>query len=802
MKRFALLIAVLGVCAVSARAEHGGAFRYANGDPRLLLLMEPYVRSPEYNWLIIESIHPIPLTLLKPLPDLDEATLPEPDPAQTCRDFMLEGVAGACAGGTATPFFVSEAGQNSTTSLVALGTAGGGNLPSTTCPSHAYCMPFTENSLSGNIGIMPCLYANGGTAITTTVADDKSDSWTVDGNSSASANQLMTLAYFPNLPSGAHLVDTTFGTTAATGVNCDVAQFGNVATSSPKDTSATQVGTSSTTMTGPTLATTANDLVYAMFCRTGTALMASGSFNVGSGFTFGVFKYQDGCASEWEVSPGGNVTPTMTMGDASTYIVYAIALKAAPSAGAGTQPTPPYVSRFASWSTCGGSGQCSGTVSASTWKFQFPNNAGDLLVMTEAGASNYAANSITDSGSNTWALNEQCLQSGACTNAGGYASILSSQQAAANVTNTQTVNFTGTGDATINFYAVVGAGEFVNGALEGSNATTTTLMPATAFSFTPWATGYVTFFAGPIAFNTGFGVASPGTKYSDGGFFGGETISGGSTPASIIGQNNIWSHSYVTSPGAQNYQWTPSVTTSFSNLVGGVLAAFTTTPDIGIANTVPGNGSSGTSTTFTVPLPDVGNLLVVSPGVYDGSTNRTISKVCTGNSATCATGTQFSQVTGAASTAVSAEFGTDIWYLASAPASVTQITIVFSGTTSGWDYVYEELQGLGTGSWTVDPSGGGGHVNNGTSCSATCTGAAITTVGTLDFCIGHIETSGTGVTANPESGNAFIYPGTLATNFTSGGAVAALLTKTAATQTPVWTTAAGTFNESTACFNY
>ena len=57
-------------------------------------------------------------------------------------------------------------------------------------------------------------------------------------------------------------------------------------------------------MTGPTLSTSVNDMVYAYFCRTGTPVMTSGAFTPGASFTLGLAKYQDGCASEFMVSGG------------------------------------------------------------------------------------------------------------------------------------------------------------------------------------------------------------------------------------------------------------------------------------------------------------------------------------------------------------------------------------------------------------------------------------------------------------------------------------------------------------------
>ena len=502
---------------------------------------------------------------------------------------------------TAIPGFVSESGKNSTLT-VALGASGGGGfIPTSTCASYSYCLPFAESTPAGNFGIAAFQYANG-TAVTSTATDDHSNTWTCIGSSAASSSKMLNLCYAPNLAAGTRKVTIGFGTTAVTQVQADVAQFYNIAVSSPLVTSNSVVGTSSTTMTGPTLTTSANDLVYAMFCRTGTPLMTSGSFTPGSGFTLGLTKYQDGCATEWQVSTGGSVTPTMTMGSASTYIVYAADFAASASAQ-GSAPTAPYLQRVMSWSS-------QSNISNSSFKFQFPNSAGDLLAMTGAGAVNYLGNSITDSGTNTWTLAGQCQQSGTCSGSGGYSYEFYKVGAAANTTNTQTVNFTGSGDTTVFFYDFVGSFTYNSRSQQSSSANTTNLLPATAFSVNPGATNALTIAIGPIAFNTAVSVAQPSsnaTNYFDGGWFGGETIDGGGTPESIIDQNNIFSHTYTSTSGAKSWQWNTAVSSSEQNNVGVDFISFTVNAS-GTVSLAPASqnfgsvnvNSSSSPTTFTL----------------------------------------------------------------------------------------------------------------------------------------------------------------------------------------------------------
>ena len=701
----------------------------------------------------------------------------------------------AAASVTQTPGFISETGQNSTLTIALATSGGAGIIPTSTCNSFSYCINYAENSASGDLGIIAFPYANGGTAVTATGSDSGSNSYTCSSPSATDSNKLVGFCY--SIHSGAaHQVSVKFGTTAVTQVHGNAALFTNIAASSTLRTSSAVAGSSSTTMTGPTVSTSANDLVYAYFCRTGTPLMTSGAFTLGSGFTAGVFKYQDGCASEWEVSTGGNVTPTMTMGSASTYLVLVAVFEASTTA-TGTAPVQPYLKRFQSWSSAE-------NVSGATIKFQVPSDSSNELVMTEFGAANYAANSVTDSGSNTWTLAGQCVQTGSCSNSGGYSSEFYVTGATANATNTQTVNFTGTGDATINWYEFVGIDSFDRRTAYSSSVTTTTLAPPTAYSFLPYTTSVLYVSTGGLAFNTATTVAAPSgaTNYFDGGYFGGETINGGGTPESVIGQNNIWSHGYQTGVvTAQNFQWNMAASTSEANLIGADVLSFLTNAaagtGLGVRNqAVAQTMASVTDLQITVPATVAGNLLAISTAFWDGATLRTVSNVCTGTSATCATGTQFTQASGATSAGVASTLlASDIWYLLSAPAGVTTVTVVYSGTTTISEVQYWEVE-KGGGTWATD---GAASVHNGASCSTTCSGGAITVTGSPkpDWCLAHLSTAGSGVTANPKSGNAWIYSGTV---FTTGNAATSLLAISSSAQTPQWTAGAGVINASDACF--
>lgn len=685
---------------------------------------------------------------------------------------------------TATPGFVSETSKNSLGSI-ALATQ---FTNMNACPSYDYCLPYVENALGGNIGIVPFIYSSSPTP-TIGVTDDKSDTYSCVAPSSASSSLVVDICYAPNLIAGAHNVDVSFAA-ANTHVAAKVSMAYNVATSSPLDTSNSCVGTSSTTVNCANVTTGfANDYIYVAVCRTGTPVATS--FTAGSGYTLGTTDIQGGCATEYGVATSaGSVTPSMTMSPASTYIEYVLAFKAAT---AGVAPSGFYQDRLLSWSTQSG---VSGNVS-----LQFPTS-GNLLVAMESG-NTIDTTSITDSG-NTWSL------AGTDNNTNSTAYYV--PNASADSSGLLTMNTTGTGDSTYQLYSFTGAiaDPYINwqqvplsgGTVQCSGGITAcnVLNPTSGQinTWTPPATSYLAVTAGQQGFNTSVSIGTPTGWFWDGGFFGGETLNGGGTPESVVDQNNVWAHGYSTTLGTQT-TFSINQTTTFTNSTASNfnvdLLTFLTSTGIGIKHFTSNQATSGSTLAITVPATKA-NLLVISTGFYDGSTVRTVSKVCT-DGTTCAAGHSFTQLTSAASTDTSSTSGTDIWYCLSCTSGATTVTISYSGAVTTSEGFYWEVQKGSGASWAAD---GGAHVNAGTTSGTTSTGAAVTPTGTQDFCVGHIDVSGSGVSANPLSGNAFVYPGTTPDFSGTGGAAASLLTTSSSAQTPQWTTSTGTFNSSTGCF--
>jgi len=683
----------------------------------------------------------------------------------------LLGVGGAPSGVTATPGFVSEYSSNSTQSN-ALGTVASG-----ICSTNAYCAAYAEPALAGNLGIVTFTYDNGSTSTptTATATDDKSDSYTcVSGSVDSGSGIWNGACYSPNLTAGAHVVTVTLAS-GLTHVSAKVAQFNNIATTSPLDASAHNNGSSSSTATGTALTTTqANDLIYFQVCRAGTPSVTS--FTVGSGFTFGTTDINDGCATEFEVaSSAGAVTPSMTMASASTYVTFALAFKAAT---AGTAPSGMYVAHLLGWGT-------PVSTSGTTWNFQFPSN-GNLLVLDTIGS--LTPGTVPTDGTNSW------IAAGTTNSAGGSGTGLSLEyyvpNATANPTGLITASTTGSaGDASWAFYDIHNAATSPFVARSEFNCGSGCSSPITQTVVSSITNGFVMGVGGQ-SFNTFLTCNPPTTCVADESTYGGQSVSG----PDIVWENNLWFHYLLANPGTNTY--TLNLSGSLTSEWEDDFVNYLSPTGIGIVASANNQVTTGSSMTVTVPSTVAGDLGVVMIGDYDSATHRTVSSVCF-DGTTCATANKMTQVTSAQTTSTN-QTQTDAWALLSLPAGKTTLTITFSGAITNAEAQFYEVRKGSGGTWAGD--GNGVTTNNGTVASSTITGPSITpSAGTPsgDFCAA-IATVSNSITANPASGNAWQFGGTSFSN--TGDAATSLLTIGTSATNPTWTDASGTFNVSEACW--
>lgn len=174
--------------------------------------------------------------------------------------------------------------------------------------------------------------------------------------------------------------------------------------------------------------------------------------------------------------------------------------------------------------------------------------------------------------------------------------------------------------------------------------------------------------------------------------------------------------------------------------------------------------ASSATATVTVTATTAGNLLVIGTANSD---NRTVSSVSDGT-------TNFTQATGAATNSGGQNGRLDFWYLPSANAGKTTITVTFSGTSTTKQLYFWEISGNSTGFQLA-------AVQGATNIAATESGAAITSTNP-GVVIGLIITSGT-ITASPAASNTQFTNGTISSN--SKSAVEWVLGATG-TYTPSW----------------
>lgn len=698
----------------------------------------------------------------------------------------VPGPGGAYPSLAATPGVVNEAGKNSTQAIyngnsTALGTNPSGQ---TACPAYSICVPPPEATLANNLLILPFAYKNA-TAVTVTGGDSNgTNTWTcANGSQDSGTSEWIGLCYASGTSSvtNAH---ATLGTTAVTNVEAKLAQAYNIVTSGALDGSIVScAGASSATANCGTITTNfANDLIYEMVCRVGTPAVAS--FSVSTGWTGGTADIPDvlpDCMSQWTVAatPGSN-NPAIVMATASTYLEVLAAFK---PAFAGTAPTGLYSDHEMSWSNNQGS-------SGTSWPFQF-FSSGDLLTLrVSCGGGMHGSTTVPTDSTNTWTYaGTNSL------NAPKYESEYYAQGAVADNTGLINVTTTGTGDCVFMFQSWKNAPNpaFLGNGWSDYQASATASSLTLTTTYLPWATKYLSVVGASQDTSTQIGVSAPasGCLATDAGSYGGMPVNG----PEPMDENNPFFHCQESTTGNQTVTYTNTASTA-NGVVGDILS-FLAPGGIGIVNYTTCSGTA-TPLTCTIPAPTAGDLIVVGVMAYN-ITPRTISAVCIGGNTTCSTGTQLTSIGTNGTTAGTSNEGlTSFSYTLSAPSGgPTSLNVIASNSVTGIEAVYWELART-SGSW-AQCSTAANKVSNGTVASGTATGGAITPTAAQSFLAG-LMTISSSTTANPAAGNAFIYTAGSVTFPTSGDSANALLTTATTSQNPAWSTNAGTFNSSTACF--
>lgn len=362
-------------------------------------------------------------------------------------------------------------------------------------------------ALAGNCLL---LYIQAGGATTFTIADDGSGNVWTQADASVTGGQFLYAYTCPNVSAGTQKITVTFGA-AQTSYQGGIAEFNNVATSSPVDVHSVNNGAASPASVALTTAV-AGDLIWMV------AVQNTIAANVWFGSSLaadanGELIHADlwhGTASYWAVkATSGAVTPTITISPSVGWQAIAIALK---SAAAGTPlPATPRVRRR----------QFSSSQSTQTSAIlQLPCSSGSLVVYSMHASSPISTDpsvaSIVDQGNNNFfaAAVESHFLSGSlpCSESIWYSPLASSVTPIATVTwNTAAT------EETAALYELTGCDP---GAPLGMTATAAgnQLAPGdlTAGAITPNRAGSIIIANLPIEEGTIFGTTAPSAHAFDG----------------------------------------------------------------------------------------------------------------------------------------------------------------------------------------------------------------------------------------------------------------------------------------------
>ncbi|HEY1904133.1 MAG TPA: hypothetical protein VGG56_17015 [Terracidiphilus sp.] len=412
-------------------------------------------------------------------------------------------------------------------------------------PPLYYAIEFPEPTQAGNLLVCS---AFGGSGITLTISDDKSESWSTGGSNFPfrdSNNNTEFIWYMANNGGGVRQVKVS-STTNPGFVSVTCSEFYNVAMSSALDGTANCRTASGTTPTGTaTGALTNGDLIY--FVSYGNAA-ASSSFTAGSqsniGWVLDAVDLLDGYAVQHGVySSTSSFTPQMTTGSGGSYTSCQAAFK---SAAAGTAPTQ--AMRIVHL------GHFSMPDSGTTQNIQMPSSGNLLVASFTAGGDSIS--SITSSPGNTW--------SSTGTVSGGPSLNASSQiyyAANASTATTLTAAITRSGSLSndnVLIYDITGANpspfDKDSGGLSGTQSSQVSSFTSCSNCLTPSGPGELVILNANQDWCTGTAVTAPSGALYDSAFTTMDSVNG----AQPVDQNGEWAHLYTTGTSAISATWTMS----------------------------------------------------------------------------------------------------------------------------------------------------------------------------------------------------------------------------------------------------
>lgn len=448
------------------------------------------------------------------------------------QQLMLIGVTGGGASAAIIPDMVQvTSGSNTLTN--ALGTTVNG------CPNNTYCFFLPEATATAQT-IIGCVTYSESPSVTISVTDDGSNTYVIADTADDTSNtKKVAMFYALNVASGTRQIKV-LSSGASTQVAAAAWVFYNVATTSALDVHAVNFSASgsSTMSSGSITPAQTGELLVECGRRTQTKAVSSFTAGSQSNITWKLLTAdnEDGLVGQWGVySSTSAINPQLTMGSNSGYAAVGAGFKTATAGSA--RATGMHIIGVHQYNFL------PAELASSPVTIQVPT-LGNLVAISSGfgGSSTCTVTSATDGPGNTYAMATTSYGDSST----GRSTVAYAGNATASLTNTIAVTFSSPDancDATILVYDIIGAA--TSPFTQAVGTIHTTGGGASAYTFfngtplAPAADSGISIWNAPQSTDTVQSTSAPCTTV-DQVYFGGETISGGSTHPP--GENNGWGH--------------------------------------------------------------------------------------------------------------------------------------------------------------------------------------------------------------------------------------------------------------------
>jgi hypothetical protein len=439
-----------------------------------------------------------------------------------------------------------------------------------------YVCEMPAGSLSGNRVLAGLTFRSTGGTVTVGFTDEHGDSFTnvVDTTLSADSQRVITFCGSPTL--GSHTYTVTFtGAGSAQFVQTMIAEYNNVTSCTPSGT-ASNTGTSSTTMTAGALPTLpSGDLLFNYVAAASAPQIGSWTAGSQANITWakGRSDTMNAQVFQWgQYNATAGFTPSMTSSTSVDYVSEVVAL---PTGTTGTARSTNSILVAGAQSV-----DTNATNTSSALQFDMPT-VGNLIVLMDSEANTGAISGITSSPSLTW--HQVCTS----TNAPQYSSPWYAINTSPSQNMTVTVSYLGTGNSrSFQVYDVVNASAtpldtgFGTSGCATAQGNQTSSGSLTVFTATPTAANELVVIVNSLDHNSGTAWTSPsGVDFMQANWGPNYGV------PTTTDENDPWAIYYVPNNSAETWTMTQDSSQSAGvNLWAASAVAFTT---------VSGGGGSG-----------------------------------------------------------------------------------------------------------------------------------------------------------------------------------------------------------------